>query len=336
MEEAIFTPTSTYVDGKLDDFLNARLTSVIDVVQEPLLIGLTLYIVLYGFAILRGSIQEPLMDFGLRSLKLVAIYLLATTAAYSDFVTQPLFHGLPNTIAEAVSGKGVTGIGEAFDTFLANGMTLSLELFDEAGPLNWPPAIIGFVVLAATVVASVVGFGITVLAKVSLALIIALGPIFVACCLFDASRKFFFGWLSQAINYVLTFALIITVTTLVLDLVQSQFGGFASAEQSIPAGVFFSVLCVLASIFFLQVPAIAAGIAGGAASGINDFANARRSAQQAATAAVGASAKGAYVAGRHVGRRMVDRYQASRNRGGSVTPTEGVPRRPGAGSGRRT
>jgi type IV secretion system protein VirB6 len=37
------------------------------------------------------------------------------------------------------------------------------------------------------------------------------------------------------------------------------------------AGLLFLALCLLAAIFFLQTPAIAAGIAGGASVGLADF-----------------------------------------------------------------
>lgn len=39
-------------------------------------------------------------------------------------------------------------------------------------------------------------------------------------------------------------------------------------------GLIFIALCLLGAIFFLQTPAIAAGIAGGASAGLADFANA--------------------------------------------------------------
>jgi len=64
------------------------------------------------------------------------------------------------------------------------------------------------------------------------------------------------------------------------------------------AGLLFIALCLLGAIFFLQTPNIAAGIAGGAAAGVGDFANAARSAlggqpAQPASAGSGRSPRGA-------------------------------------------
>ena len=63
----VFEPAYTFVDGKLDTFLNERTASAIAVVAGPLRVALVLYVLLYGIAILRGAISEPIMDFAVRS-----------------------------------------------------------------------------------------------------------------------------------------------------------------------------------------------------------------------------------------------------------------------------
>jgi type IV secretion system protein VirB6 len=114
---------------------------------------------------------------------------------------------------------------------------------------------------------------VVIVAKVSLALIIALGPAFIACSLFDASRRFFFGWLSQAVNYLVLMALIIAVFQMILGLVTQQWSQI-DGQDAMAGGLIFIALCILGAIFFLQTPSIAAGIAGGASAGISDFGNA--------------------------------------------------------------
>ena len=269
----IFEPAYQFVDGKLDTFLNERASSVIAAVSGPLRAALVLYVLLYGFAILRGAIQEPIMDFAVRSLKLGFIYMLATTVAYSSFVTTPLFHTLPDTLTQAISGAGVPDVGAAFDQFFGRAAYLADKVAKTGSPVDLGPWILSAVVYVVGALAAALGFGVVLLAKVARALLIALGPIFIACALFDASRRFFFGWLSQAVNYVVLFALIITVFQLVLSLVAQQWGSIDGQDPT--AGAFlFVALCLLGAIFFLQTPAIAAGIAGGASAGLADFANA--------------------------------------------------------------
>jgi type IV secretion system protein VirB6 len=269
----VFEPAYQFIDGKLDTFLNERATSVIAAVSGPLRAALVLYVLLYGFAILRGSISEPIMDFAVRSLKLAFVYLLATTVAYSTYVTQPLFHSLPDLLAQAISGAGVPDIGTAFDQFFARAAFLADKIAKTASPVDFAPWILAALVWVVGALAAALGFGVVLIAKVALALLVALGPMFIACALFEGSRRFFFGWLSQAMNYVILFALIITVFQLVLSLVGQQWGAI-DGEDPTTGGLLFLALCLLGAIFFLQTPAIAAGIAGGASVGLADFANA--------------------------------------------------------------
>lgn len=270
---AIFQPAYQFIDAKLDVFLNERASSVIAEASGPLRVALVLYVLLYGFAILRGSISEPVMDFVVRSIKLAFIYMLATTVAYSTYVTDPLFHVLPDTLARAISGGGVPDVGAAFDQFFSRAAYLAEKIAKEASPVDFGPWILAAVVYIIGALAAALGFGVVLIAKVALALLVALGPIFIACALFDGSRRFFFGWLSQAVNYLVLFALIITIFQLILSLVDQQWGQI-DGQDPMAGGLLFIALCLLGAIFFLQTPAIAAGIAGGASAGLADFANA--------------------------------------------------------------
>jgi type IV secretion system protein VirB6 len=270
---AIFGPAYTFVDGKLDGFLGAGAGRVIAEVSGPLRLALVLYVLLYGIAIVRGAISEPILDFAVRSLKLAAIYFLATSATYADWITQPLFHVLPDTLARAISGTTSGDAGAAFDQFFDRAAYLGDKVAKEGTPLDWTPFLMSGAVFVIGALAAALGFGIALLAKVALALLVSLGPIFIACALFEATRRYFFGWLSQAVNYLVLFALIIAIFQLILALVGSQWSDIDSGDPMTGALAFVG-LCLLGAIFFLQTPAIAAGIAGGASAGLADFGNA--------------------------------------------------------------
>jgi type IV secretion system protein VirB6 len=326
MPASIFTPAYDYVDDRLTAVLNTGLGNIIAAVEGPLRLALVLYIVLYGYAIFRGSISEPVMDGVVRLVKLIFIYAAATTVAYNTYVTEPLFNDLPNWLAEAISGAASPSVGAAFDSFFNRGGYLATKIWDSATLTNPGPYVTGFGVWAVTALTSAVGFGIVMLAKVALAVLVALGPIFVACLVFEASRSFFFGWLRQGVNYLLLFALIITIFQIILTLVADQWGNIDGQADPNQSGLLFIALCALGVIFFLQTPNIAAGIAGGAAAGIGDFYNAGRSGAKF-SAAVGMGAaklgyRGMKAAGSHMGGAQ----------GGSVRPTpttsrNGHPRR---------
>lgn len=268
---AVFSNSYMFIDQQLGVFLNERLASVIAEVDGPLRAATVLYIVLYGIAVTRGAIAEPMLDFCVRSIKLCIVVALSTTIAYREHITGPLFHGLPNSLATAISGADVKDVGGSFDQFFSFGAVLAGKISNSAAPLDVISHIIACVVFVVTALAAALGFGVLIVAKVALALLVALGPIFIASSLFEASRRFFFGWLSQGVNYVVLFALMVTIFQLVLGLVKAQWPAIDGDQNYKVAGMVFSALCLLGAIFFLQVPGIAAGIAGGASTGVADF-----------------------------------------------------------------
>lgn len=266
----VFEPAYDFVDNRLTAILGERVAAVTAELAGPLRAALVLYIVLYGFAIFRGSIAEPVMDFALRSIKLVFIYAIATTPAYGAYVTQPLFTDFPNSLTQAMSGSGAASVGEAFDELMNFAGYLGEQASDRGSIADFGPWLVGAVVFIAGALAAALGFGVVMVAKIGLALLVTIGPIFVALALFEATRRFFFGWLAQGVNYLVLFALILTVVQLVLDLVRSQWGAIEGMDP-VAGGLVFIALCLLAGYFFLQMPALAAGVAGGASAGVADF-----------------------------------------------------------------
>lgn len=269
----IFTPAYAYIDARLDAFLSNGARELMAEVAGPLRAALVLYVLLYGFAILRGAIAEPLMDFAVRSVKLALVVILATTAAYGSWIAQPLFYGLPDALARGIGGGGVGDAGAAFDQFFNRAAYLGEKIAEQATLTDWVPLLLSGTVWVCAALAAALGFGIVALSKVALALLIALGPLFVACALFEASRRYFFGWLSQSVNYLVLFALVLAIVQLVLAIVAEQWPAI-EGDDPMAGGLIFIALCLLGAIFFLQTPAIAAGIAGGASIGLADFGNA--------------------------------------------------------------
>lgn len=269
----IFAPAYAYIDGRLDAFLTDGASKLMAEVAGPLRVALVLYVLLYGFAILRGAIAEPMMDFAVRSVKLALVAMLATTAAYGSWIAEPLFRTLPDTLARGIGGGAVGDAGVAFDQFFNRAAYLGEKIAEQATLTDWVPLLLSGAVWVCGALAAALGFGIVTLSKVALAFLIALGPIFVACALFEASRRYFFGWLSQAVNYLVLFALILAIFQMVLVIVAEQWPAI-EGDDPMAGGLIFIALCLLGAIFFLQTPAIAAGVAGGASIGLADFGNA--------------------------------------------------------------
>ena len=54
-----------------------------------------------------------------------------------------------------------------------------------------------------------------------MAVLLAVGPLFIAFCLFDATRRLFEAWVAQLVNYALITILTVLVAALLLQVVES-------------------------------------------------------------------------------------------------------------------
>jgi type IV secretion system protein VirB6 len=99
---------------------------------------------------------------------------------------------------------------------------------------------------------------------VALAIVLGLGPIFIALLLFDSTKRFFEGWMGQALNYMFVFALVASAVNIMFALWMPALN-YALANNSEGFSALLPMLLMggVAFVVLMQVPAIAFGLAGG-------------------------------------------------------------------------
>jgi type IV secretion system protein VirB6 len=105
------------------------------------------------------------------------------------------------------------------------------------------------------------------LSQIAVAVLLAVGPVFVTLLLFNTTRRFFESWLAQLANYALVTILVALIGGLLLKVVQSYAATAAAAGNGITVAESVR-LCAAAVFIFLilrQVLSIAAGLASGVA-----------------------------------------------------------------------
>lgn len=282
---SVFAPASMFIETRLLSVVADRASGLAIEVAPALRVALVLYVVLYGYAILRGAVSDPVIDFAIRAIKLAFIYAIAVTPAYGDFVTQPILVDLPRLLSRSLGGDPEVASGAACDQLLNYAGYLAARISDQASVLEAEAWSVGALVYVAGALAAAFGFGVLLIAKISMALLVMVGPAFIACALFEASRRYFFGWLSQAVNFIVLYGLILAAIALAIGLMEEQWPRI-EGEDPLVGGLMFIALCLLCAFAFLRMPALAAGIAGGAAAAVGDFAGAAAGAGRAGLASV--------------------------------------------------
>jgi type IV secretory pathway VirB6-like protein len=103
------------------------------------------------------------------------------------------------------------------------------------------------------------------LSSIALAVLLALGPLFIPMLFFDATRRFFSAWIAQLANYGLITILTVMLSALLLQIVQSYASQTAARGAAIVTVDALNMILVAVLVFLIlrQVMPIAAALAGG-------------------------------------------------------------------------
>jgi type IV secretion system protein VirB6 len=227
----------------------------------------TVYVMVWGYLHLTGGIEEPLLT-GVKRIVMLALVLGAALHLwlYNTLIVDTFYHA-PAQLAAAVIGAS-DPVG-TIDAIWERGGTVAGILWSHAGSY-WGD--IGFY-LAGAVVWFLVGtlcvyaMFLIALSSIALAVLLALGPLFIAALLFDATRRFFAAWIAQLANYALITILTVMLAALLLQVVQSYATRTAARGAAILTVDALDMVLVVAVVFLVlrQIMPIAAGLAGGMA-----------------------------------------------------------------------
>ena len=258
------------------DYVDTAVANTAGLISGPLTAALTLYVVVFGWQLMSGRMQAPLADIAQRSIKIgviLALVLGGSNGLYASLVKTPLLTTIPNEISQMVSGKTFQDNESGFDGIVAAAGKASDQIWDSVGYGSVTGAMkAGFATFMLTVVGyatATVGFTYAMYAKLAVGLLLGLGPIFIAFAMFDATRRFFDGWLSQVANFVILQVLIAASQLVMVSAVTTCL----NAPMTLASGGVIAsaiVTCLVMMGFFSQLPTIAhALVQGGTSLGFN-------------------------------------------------------------------
>ncbi|WP_408914475.1 type IV secretion system protein [Brucella pseudogrignonensis] len=251
----------------VEQFISEGSSALMGHIVGPMKLAATLYIVLYGYFVLKGTIQEPAMDFVFKCMKIVIITMLATSVSdYNSYVSNFFFHTLTDEIGSALHISAPSG--NPYDTIMTTALTQGLSLWKAAswGPSMVFDAVMVGIILITAVIVCIIGFIVSIYAKMALALVLVLGPVFIALALFDATRRFTESWLGQAANFVVLQILVVSLGSLLLNTLITLINGLNGENDVATAATTYAAYTLCASYLFYQLPGIASSLAAGGAS----------------------------------------------------------------------
>lgn len=325
----------TWLNGELASYIGdntARVASIL----EPAVVTLgTVYIMLWGYLQLTGRIEEPLTAGVKRIVALAVIFGIGLHLWLYNTLLVDTFYKAPTEFAAAV--VGASDPVQTLDAIWNAGGAVADQLFRDSGLTHLGFMLAGIVVWLLVGLLCVYTMFLLALSSVALSVLLALGPLFIALLLFDATRRFFEAWLAQLANYALITILTVMVAALMLHLVESyarQTQALGTAIQTVDA-LNMLLVTVLVFLFMRQIMPLAGGLAGGVT--LSSFGAVSRATGWLGSLAAGAVVKrglgiGAYTAGKVLAFAVPYEGERARKRGAASAvppPANGSTDKPG-------
>lgn len=257
----------SWLDSQLVTYIGDNTARVAAALEPAVVVLATIYVMLWGYLQLSGQLQEPL-GAGLRRIIVLVVVLGGALHLWLyDAVIVDTFYRAPAALSAAVVGAGDPVA--TVDAIWASGGQVADALWNRGGVLSGD---FGFY-LAGVVVWSLMGLlcvytmFLIALSSIASAILLALGPLFIVMLLFDATRRYFEGWLAQLATYALINVLTVLVGALLLQLVSSYAAQTAQRGQAILTVDALDMVLAAMIVFLLlrQIMPIAGGLAGGIA-----------------------------------------------------------------------
>jgi type IV secretion system protein VirB6 len=255
----------TWLDTRLVSYVSTH-AATLAAALEPVAATLgVLYVMFWGWLHLRGQIEEPFMEGVRRIFLLFIVFGVALHLwAYHDVLMAVFYDGPTDLAASLVGAQSPVTL---IDTIWAQGGGVADTLWGKGSLLSGD----GGFYIAGLLVYLLVGFAclyvlfLVSLSKIALAVLLALGPLFILLTLFDATRRLFDAWIHELTHYGLVSVLTVMTTALLLDLLSSyaqQTAARGTDLQTVDA-LHLALAAGLVILVLLQVMPMSARLAGG-------------------------------------------------------------------------
>ncbi len=210
-----FATFSAWLNGILSTYIATNTARVAALLQPAIVTFATLYVMIWGYLLLTGKIEEPFVT-GVKRIVTLAVVLGGALDLwlYNDVIVDTFFNA-PGALAAGLIGA-FDSVGIIDNIIFSGGDAASL-LIQKGGLFegDFSYYIAGFAVYSIVGLTAIYAMFLLALSKIALSILLALGPLFIALLLFETTKRFFEAWIAQMANYA--FVTILTVLVAALD-----------------------------------------------------------------------------------------------------------------------
>jgi type IV secretion system protein VirB6 len=270
-----------WLGSKLDVLLHGYVLSVVSALCAALtpiaLTVMTLWIILYGWAVVRNEVSETIPAFTWKIFKIGLVLAFALQGGFyisnvAD-TANALSMGVASTFLPAgVNPSTITTPYALLDKFNDQASSQTADIMKEASMFRLDLLLAAGIFSIGSVLFLCMALFVVTLAKVLLTFVIGVGPLFILCLAWRPTARFFDSWLSMVLNSVVLawfafFALgLSTFMGEAIFVAIHDGGGFLGGTFNVLGeATRYCVLMILMAIICFQAPSLASALTGGAA-----------------------------------------------------------------------
>ena len=258
------------MSGEAASFAFGRLFGSDALLGQALTAALTLYIAFYAIGLLTGRTSLSVSALTPRMMTLGIALTFATSWVAYQSVIWNLLVGAPDEIASLLigtSGSATSLFADRLDKIFA--VVAQAAAATEAATAGMPDTgsiasgpdllwLSALLLLLGTV-------GVLLVARIALAAMLALGPIFIICGLFEGSRGLFEGWLKAAVMFAVTPLLAVLIGGGTSAMLSPMLDSLAAAGGQVPLRLtttFFLAAAVYCALMIVTLKIAGTMVAG--------------------------------------------------------------------------
>ena len=274
-----YETTFSMVNQSLSTYITDVASNIIDSFTPVTTSLLIIYVVLWGLAMIRGMITEPVIDGFSRIVRLsIIVGISLNVGRYNGYISDFLWN-TPDALAGYIASGYSDGHNNVqyLDSLLNQIYDLADMFWTQANATStfgMPDLVLlisGFFIICVGAAATGFAAFLLIISKMALAIILAIGPIFLLLIMFEPTKRFFNAWIGQAMNFVFLAVLTSAAIKLILSILQAYLTDVTQSglmiQPSVNLAIPAIVLCFIGFLVLQQLPSIASALGGGVAIG---------------------------------------------------------------------
>ena len=277
----IFQPIFEKIDTTLISVLGSKASTLIGLLSPIVAICFAIYVmlVLMSYQKDNSSWSGSAIDMIKRIADWGVIISFSMNVGFYMGTVVPMINGIPIELSNVLTNESSSGNVNNVDSIISYYITVIQEMWAKASGIQASIAaafnIFLLIVLGIPVVVMMAAY--LLLAKLFLAILVAIGPLFLCLALFPVTRQYATLWIGQVVNFMLLGVLMnVTAVVMINILLGLQVDPLTASLVDILA---YGVIALLFFIVILRIPDLSSALSGGVAA--NGFGSAVQSANQA-------------------------------------------------------